>query len=77
MKMTTLILLAFLMASPAFSGNSAKGATTVRKWCAECHDIAGATTSDKAPGWRHIANEPQRTPETLPNFLIHPHSEML
>ena len=77
MKTTTLILLVFLMASPAFSGDAAKGATTTRKWCAEFHDITGANTSDNVPGWRHIANDPQRTPETLPNFLTHPHCEML
>ena len=77
MKMTTLILLTFLMASPAFSTDAAKGATTAQKWCTECHGIACATTSDKVPGWRHIANDPQRTPEKLPNFLIHPHGEML
>ena len=76
MKTTAWILLAFLMASPAFSGDATKGATTARKWCAERHDIACATTSDKVPGWRHIANDPQRTPETLRNFLIHPHGEM-
>jgi len=68
MKMTTLILFTFLMASPAFSTDAAKGATTAQNCCTECHDIACATTSDKVPGWRHIANDPQRTPEKLPNF---------
>ena len=77
MKMTTLILLTFLLASPPFSADAAKGARMAQKWCTECHDIAGATTSDKVPGWRPIANDPQRMPETLPNFLIHPHGEML
>ena len=66
MKMTTLILLTFLMASPAFSADAAKGETTARKWCTECHDIAGATTSDKLPRWRPIANEPHARPKHCP-----------
>ena len=62
---------------PAFSANAAKGATMERKWRTECHDIAGATTIDKVPGCCPIANDPQRTPETLLNFLIHLHGKML
>jgi len=76
MKTTALTLLACVMAPPAFSGEATEGAKTAQKWCAECHDISGATTSDKVPGWRHIANDPQRTPKTLRNFLIRPHGEM-
>jgi mono/diheme cytochrome c family protein len=76
MKTTVLILLTLLLASPAFGGDASEGAATARKWCAECHDITGSTTSDKVPGWRHIANDPERTPEKLRNFLVRPHGEM-
>ncbi len=51
MKMTTLILLIFLMVSPAFRGDAAKGATTPRKCCAECHDSAGLDLNT-----RHLVN---------------------
>ena len=61
MKTTALTLLACVMASPAFSAEATEGAKMAQKWCA---------------GWRHIANDPQRTPKTLRNFLIRPHGEM-
>ena len=70
MKTTALTLLACVMASSIFSGETTEGAKTTQKWCAECHDISGTTTSDTVPEWRHIANDLQRTPKTLCNFLI-------
>jgi mono/diheme cytochrome c family protein len=72
-----LILLGFLAwAAPAGAGDALEGAATAKRWCAECHDVTGRTTSDKVPGWREVASDPERTPERLRRFLLRPHGEM-
>ena len=72
----TVILAAFAGAAPALAGDPIVGETWAKRWCAECHDITGATTSDRIPGWREVANDPARPPERIRAFLVRPHGEM-
>lgn len=71
-----LIITAVIYSLPASAGDAITGRETALKWCASCHDIQGRTTTDKAPGWRTIAEDPSRTPERLRRFLVKPHGDM-
>lgn len=61
---------------PAAAQDPEEGQRLARQWCASCHDIAGSTSSDMAPGFRQVANDPDRTPERLRAWLSAPHPTM-
>ena len=71
------ILLLLIPAAAATAGDAKRGLKLAKQWCAECHDIAGHTTSDQAPGWRSVANDPERDLDELHRFLQKPRQPML
>jgi mono/diheme cytochrome c family protein len=71
-------LLAALMLAPgqAVSQDGVIGKRLATQWCATCHDVAGETTSDTAPGFRILAGDPKRDRTSLRLFLLNPHPPM-
>ncbi len=71
-------LLTVLILAPghAVSQDRVIGKRLATQWCAACHDVAGETTSDTAPGFRTLASDPKRDRTSLRLFLINPHPPM-
>ncbi|MDP6388372.1 MAG: cytochrome c [Alphaproteobacteria bacterium] len=70
------IVLLLIPAAAATAGDAKRGLMLAKQWCTECHDISGHTTSDQAPGWRSIANDPERDLDKLHAFLQKPRQPM-
>jgi cytochrome c len=53
------------------------GEALARRWCSECHLVAGArTATDAAPTFQSLASDPTKTPAHLRAFLAKPHAPM-
>jgi len=76
MKYLLGLLSLVLIAGVASAADPVNGQKLATRWCAECHDIVGNSTSDRAPGWRQIVNERKRSADYIRTFLIRPHGEM-
>lgn len=79
--MRTLILtLAMLAATPALAAepqpDAELGRAIAERWCQSCHDISGTTTSDYAPGFRSVAEDPTKSDARLRGWLKDPHPPM-
>lgn len=71
------LLTAVIFSSGHASGQDiATGKQLAFQWCAACHDVAGKTTSDAAPGFRSLAGDPNRNRNSLRLFLVNPHPPM-
>ena len=76
MKHLLPLALLLIAATPAAAADPENGAELAGRWCAQCHDVKGHTTSDRIPGWRQIVNERGRSTAFLKSFLVRPHGEM-
>lgn len=76
LAVTLAVLVVMLLGRPAAAQDPEEGHRLARQWCAGCHDISGSTTSDMAPGFRQVANNPEITPERLRAWLTSPHPVM-
>lgn len=79
MKTAILILALLTMASTASAQSTvgaARGKALAERWCSSCHDIAGGTSSDVAPGFRSLAARSDVDAQTLKDFLKAPHPPM-
>ncbi|MBL4721753.1 MAG: c-type cytochrome [Alphaproteobacteria bacterium] len=71
-----------LMALPASAGsqpigNAEDGAKLVDQWCSQCHLTKGATvTTDTAPAFINLMNDPAYTDARLQAWLTNPHPPM-
>jgi mono/diheme cytochrome c family protein len=66
-----------LAITPAQAFEAEEGHRLARQWCASCHQVEpGGGTSDLAPGFQVIADDPVRTPERLRVWLNDPHPPM-
>ena len=66
-----------LAALPTQAFEAETGHALARQWCASCHLVEpGGNTSDLAPGFQMIADDPARTPERLRVWLNDPHPPM-
>ena len=70
------IALISVLGRPAAAQGREEGQRLAVQWCAGCHDVAGSTTSDMAPGFRQVANDPEISPERLRAWLSSPHPVM-
>lgn len=71
------LLLAFASEAAAQSSvHAANGKALAERWCQSCHDIAGAGSSDAAPGFRTLAERPEVDDPRLAGFLSAPHPPM-
>jgi len=58
-------------------GDASIGEALARRWCNECHLVAGArTATDAAPTFRSIAQDPSKDTAHLRAFLAKPHAPM-
>ncbi|MFT6582308.1 MAG: mono/diheme cytochrome c family protein [Alphaproteobacteria bacterium] len=58
-------------------GRVADGSKLVDQWCAHCHLTKGvATTSDTAPAFESLMNDPSYTDARLRTWLTDPHPPM-
>lgn len=80
MKTAILTVILLLAASTTASAQSPvaadNGRVLAQRWCASCHDIAGTTSSDAAPGFRTLAGRADVTAQALRDFLKAPHPPM-
>lgn len=65
-----------LAAVPAGAFDVEAGRRMAEVWCSGCHIIDGDGTSDVAPGFRQVANDPSKTPDKLRAWLSNPHPPM-
>ncbi len=71
------ILLGLVLASPALAFDAKTGETLAARWCSKCHLVGpGGMTSDAAPTFEDIANDPARTPDRLRTWMADPHPPM-
>ncbi len=68
----------YLLASalPAGAFDVEAGRRMAEVWCSGCHIIDGDGTSDVAPGFKQVANDPTKTPGRLRAWLANPHPPM-
>ena len=69
-------LLVLSTAVPAGAFDVEAGRRMAEVWCSGCHIVDGDGTSDVAPGFRQIANDPSKTPDRLRTWLANPHPPM-
>jgi mono/diheme cytochrome c family protein len=75
--MAAAVAAGLLAAVPAQAFEAEAGHQLARLWCASCHQVEpGGGTSDLAPGFQMIADDPARTPERLRTWLNDPHPPM-
>jgi mono/diheme cytochrome c family protein len=71
------VTIGLLAAVPVQAFEAEAGHQLARMWCASCHQIEpDGATSDAAPGFQMIADDPERTPERLRAWLTDPHPPM-
>ena len=58
------------------AGDPVSGRRIAQQWCANCHSLSPATSSDTAPSFPDIARNPAKTEEYLRNWLTRPHPPM-
>ena len=64
-------------AAPAAAQDIARGERLAKAWCASCHQVGpNQGTSDVAPAFALIANDPDRPDSALRAWLIDPHPPM-
>lgn len=63
-------------AVPAGAFDVEAGRRMAEVWCSGCHIIDGDGTSDVAPGFKQVANDPSKTPGRLRAWLANPHPPM-
>jgi hypothetical protein len=67
------VTIGLLAAVPVQAFEAEAGHQLARMWCASCHQIEpDGATSDAAPGFQMIADDPERTPERLRAWLTDP-----
>lgn len=64
--------------APALSGDAEAGRDLARRWCASCHFVEADQnrTSDGAPAFAQIANDPAKTNLDVVAWLTDPHPPM-
>lgn len=67
---------AIALPDQSISQHQVTGKQLAGRWCGECHDIAGRTTSDAAPGFHTLANDPSHSRNSLSVFLVKPRPPM-
>lgn len=75
-----LVSLALLAVSPtASAADAARGGSLAGSWCSSCHIIDTGTAqkvADRAPTFRSIANDSEKTDAYLKRFMANPHYPM-
>jgi cytochrome c len=75
--MAATVVAGLLTALPAEAFEAETGQALARQWCASCHQVEpDGATSDAAPGFQMIADDPARTPDRLRTWLTDPHPPM-
>lgn len=80
-SMVTAALVVISSSALAADGSASRGEVLAKRWCADCHVVAGDQTraSSDAPSFFALTAGPVRTPETLAAYLALPegaHSRM-
>ena len=74
-----LMLVATAASAQTAPADPAVGLTAAKRWCADCHVIAGdqrGAGPDAAPTWTSLMRDPAVTPGGLRQFLLAPHRGM-
>ena len=73
----TLALLLVVVAGPAWGQDIDRGKRLAAAWCSSCHQVGpNQGTSDLAPAFEMVANDPTKTEGGLRAWLIDPHPPM-
>ena len=77
-RLTALALATFFAAAvPASAQDIVRGERLAKAWCASCHQVGpDQGTSDVAPAFELVANDPDKADSDLRAWLIDPHPPM-
>jgi mono/diheme cytochrome c family protein len=74
----SLLLLATVAGTSAYSADTLKGETLAKRWCAACHIVSSAQQqgTSQAPPFSAVASKPNFSERALAYFLLTPHPRM-
>lgn len=75
--MLALAVLLATAAGPAWGQDIDRGRRLATSWCSSCHQVGpNQGTSDLAPAFEIVANDPAKTDKGLRAWLVAPHPPM-
>ena len=77
-KALTLLIAALSSSQSASAADATHGEELARRWCAECHVVAGDQRQvlSQAPPFSAVARNPEFNVDRLAYFLLEPHPKM-
>ena len=77
-KALTLLIAALSSSQSASAADAIHGEELARRWCAECHVVAGDQRQvlSQAPPFSEVARNPEFNVDRLAYFLLEPHPKM-